>query len=99
MYWRTRQHPRTLAGIESYTALSAKTMTLVNDTALVSLTGYSRAATVVVAIAFALMMVEGYDIFIRSFVAPLVAQELHLAASRLGELFAAGLLGSMLGGL
>ena len=74
-------------------------MTLVNDTALVSLTGYSRAATVVVAIAFALMMVDGYDMFIMSFVAPLVAQELHLAASRLGELFAAGLLGSMLGGL
>jgi MFS transporter, AAHS family, 4-hydroxybenzoate transporter len=74
-------------------------MTLVNDAALVSLAGYSRAATVVVAIAFALMMVDGYDMFIMSFVAPLVAQDLHLAASRLGELFAAGLFGSMLGGL
>src|SRR5580658_133383 len=74
-------------------------MTLVNDTALVSLTGYSRAATVVVAIAFALMMVDGYDMFIMSFVAPLVAQDLHLPASRLGELFAAGLFGSVLGGL
>ena len=74
-------------------------MKLVNDTALVSLPEHSRSAAVVVGIAFALMMVDGYDMFIMSFVAPLVARDLHLAAGRIGELFAAGLLGSMLGGL
>jgi MFS transporter, AAHS family, 4-hydroxybenzoate transporter len=75
-------------------------MKLVNDTTLVNLPEYSRAAaTVVVVIAFALAMVDGYDMFIMSFVASLVGQDLHLTSSRLGELFAAGLFGSMLGGL
>ena len=75
-------------------------MKLVNNTALANLPGYSRAtATIVVGIAFALAMVDGYDMFIMSFVAPLVAHDLHLTPSRLGVLFAAGLFGSMLGGL
>jgi AAHS family 4-hydroxybenzoate transporter-like MFS transporter len=74
-------------------------MKLVNNTALVSLPEHARAPAVIVAIAFALMMIDGYDMFIMSFVAPLVAQDLHLPTSRVGELFAAGLFGSMLGGL
>ena len=37
--------------------------------------------------------------FIVSFVAPLVAHDLHLASNNLGAVFAAGLAGSMLGGL
>lgn len=74
-------------------------MKLVNHTALVSLPEHSRAAAAIVGIAFALMMVDGYDMFIMSFVAPLVAKDLHLAAPRVGELFAAGLFGSMVGGL
>ena len=71
----------------------------VNNTALVSLPEHSRTAAIVVGIAFALMMVDGYDMLIMSFVAPLVAQDLHLPAGRIGELFAAGLFGSMVGGL
>ena len=75
-------------------------MKLVNNTALANLPGYSRTtASLVVGIAFALAMVDGYDMFIMSFVAPLVAHDLHLSPSRMGELFAAGLFGSMLGGL
>src|SRR5580658_161939 len=100
MYWRTGWHPRTLTGTESGAADPPRmAMKLVNNTALVSLPEHTRAPAVIVAIAFALMMVDGYDMFIMSFVAPLVAQDLHLAAGRVGELFAAGLFGSVLGGL
>jgi AAHS family 4-hydroxybenzoate transporter-like MFS transporter len=75
-------------------------VTQVNNTAVASLSGYSRvAAGMVVAIAFVLAMVDGYDMFIMSFVAPLVAHDLHLTPSRMGALFSAGLFGSMLGGL
>jgi MFS transporter, AAHS family, 4-hydroxybenzoate transporter len=49
--------------------------------------------------AFILVMIDGYDMFIVSFVAPLVARDLHLAPNNLGAVFAAGLAGSMLGGL
>jgi AAHS family 4-hydroxybenzoate transporter-like MFS transporter len=44
-------------------------------------------------------MIDGYDMFIVSFVAPLVARDLHLAPNNLGAVFAAGLAGSMMGGL
>jgi MFS transporter, AAHS family, 4-hydroxybenzoate transporter len=50
-------------------------------------------------VAFILVMIDGYDMFIVSFVAPLVAHDLHLAPDNLGAVFAAGLAGSMLGGL
>ena len=52
-----------------------------------------------VLVAFILVMIDGYDMFIVSFVAPLVARDLHLAPDSLGAVFAAGLAGSMLGGL
>jgi AAHS family 4-hydroxybenzoate transporter-like MFS transporter len=52
-----------------------------------------------VLVAFILVMIDGYDMFIVSFVAPLVAHDLHLAPDNIGAVFAAGLAGSMLGGL
>jgi AAHS family 4-hydroxybenzoate transporter-like MFS transporter len=51
------------------------------------------------AISFALVMMDGYDLFIVSFVAPLIAKDLHLNFSNLGNVFAAGLAGSMVGGM
>ena len=59
----------------------------------------SRTPTLLVLVAFILVMIDGYDMFIVSFVAPLVAHDLHLAPDNLGAVFAAGLAGSMLGGL
>ena len=50
-------------------------------------------------VAFALVMIDGYDLFIVSFVAPLIAKDLHLNFVDIGSVFAAGLAGSMLGGL
>ena len=51
------------------------------------------------AIAFALVMLDGYDMLLVSFVAPLVAEELRFDARELGTLFASGLAGSMLGSM
>jgi AAHS family 4-hydroxybenzoate transporter-like MFS transporter len=50
-------------------------------------------------VAFALVMIDGYDLFIVSFVAPLIAKDLHLNFASIGTVFAAGLTGSMVGGL
>src|SRR5580698_1559290 len=50
-------------------------------------------------ISFALVMIDGYDLFIVSFVAPLIAKDLHLDFGNIGTVFAAGLAGSMVGGL
>jgi AAHS family 4-hydroxybenzoate transporter-like MFS transporter len=44
-------------------------------------------------------MIDGYDLFIVSFVAPLIARDLHLNFVSIGTVFAAGLAGSMIGGL
>jgi AAHS family 4-hydroxybenzoate transporter-like MFS transporter len=60
---------------------------------------FFRSPTFLVLIAFILVMIDGYDMFIVSFVAPLIAHDLHLAPNNLGAVFAAGLAGSMLGGL
>ena len=49
--------------------------------------------------AFALVMIDGYDLFIVSFLAPLIAKDLHLNFVNIGSVFAAGLAGSMIGGL
>jgi len=49
--------------------------------------------------AFALMMVDGYDMFNISFLMPLIARELSLSHVGVGQIFAAGLAGSMLGGM
>ena len=59
----------------------------------------SRSPSILVLIAFVVVMIDGYDMFIVSFVAPLVAHDLHLASNNLGAVFSAGLAGSMLGGL
>ena len=50
-------------------------------------------------ISFILVMIDGYDLFIVSFVAPLIAKDLHLNFVNIGNVFAAGLAGSMAGGL
>src|SRR5580698_6305790 len=50
-------------------------------------------------VSFALVMIDGYDLFIVSFIAPLVAKDLHLDFVNIGTVFAAGLAGSMVGGL
>jgi MFS transporter, AAHS family, 4-hydroxybenzoate transporter len=50
-------------------------------------------------VSFALVMIDGYDLFIVSFVAPLVAKDLNLNFVNIGSVFAAGLAGSMVGGL
>jgi MFS transporter, AAHS family, 4-hydroxybenzoate transporter len=50
-------------------------------------------------VSFALVMIDGYDLFIVSFVAPLIAKDLHLNFVNIGTVFAAGLAGSMVGGL
>jgi AAHS family 4-hydroxybenzoate transporter-like MFS transporter len=50
-------------------------------------------------ISFALVMIDGYDLFIVSFVAPLIAKDLHLNFVNIGNVFAAGLAGSVVGGL
>jgi len=57
-----------------------------------------RSATLT-AIAFALVMLDGYDMLILSFVGPLVAEAFRLNAHQLGTLFAASFAGSMLGSL
>jgi AAHS family 4-hydroxybenzoate transporter-like MFS transporter len=49
--------------------------------------------------AFVLVMVDGYDIFIVSFLVPLISAELNLTHMSVGQIFAAGLTGSMLGGM
>ena len=49
--------------------------------------------------AFVLVMVDGYDIFIVSFLVPLITAELNLTHMSVGQIFAAGLAGSMLGGM
>ena len=49
--------------------------------------------------AFVLVMIDGYDLFIVSFLAPLIAKDLHLNFANIGSVFAAGLAGSMVGGL
>ena len=59
----------------------------------------SRRSWALLGVAFALVMIDGYDLFVVSFVAPLIAKDLHLNFGNLGTVFAAGLAGSMVGGL
>jgi MFS transporter, AAHS family, 4-hydroxybenzoate transporter len=59
----------------------------------------SRSSLPLLGVAFALVMIDGYDLFIVSFVAPLIAKDLHLSFVSIGTVFAAGLAGSMVGGL
>ena len=50
-------------------------------------------------VAFILVVIDGYDIFIISFLVPLIARELALSHNEIGQVFAAGLAGSMFGGM
>jgi MFS transporter, AAHS family, 4-hydroxybenzoate transporter len=50
-------------------------------------------------VSFFLVMIDGYDMFIVSFLAPLIAKDLHLTPIAIGQVFAAGLAGSMIGGI
>jgi MFS transporter, AAHS family, 4-hydroxybenzoate transporter len=59
----------------------------------------SRSFWALFGVSFVLVMIDGYDLFIVSFVAPLIAKDLHLDFASLGTVFAAGLAGSMVGGL
>jgi MFS transporter, AAHS family, 4-hydroxybenzoate transporter len=74
-------------------------MEVAGDTAIQDVVNRSRRPWVLLGVSFALVMIDGYDLFIVSFVAPLIAKDLHLNFSSIGTVFAAGLAGSMVGGL
>src|SRR5580698_3599917 len=52
-----------------------------------------------IGLSFVLVMIDGYDLFMVSFLAPMISKELHLSLVNMGLVFAAGLAGSMAGGL
>ena len=58
-----------------------------------------RTPLALVIVSFVLVMIDGYDMFIVSFLAPLIAADLSLTPVSIGQVFAAGLAGSMVGGL
>jgi MFS transporter, AAHS family, 4-hydroxybenzoate transporter len=74
-------------------------MEVAGDTATQDVVNRARRPWVLLGVSFALVMIDGYDLFIVSFVAPLIAKDLHLSFSSIGAVFAAGLAGSMVGGL
>jgi AAHS family 4-hydroxybenzoate transporter-like MFS transporter len=74
-------------------------MEVARDTAFQFRVNRSRRSWALLAVSFALVMIDGYDLFIVSFVAPLIAKDLHLNFVSIGTVFAAGLAGSMAGGL
>ena len=74
-------------------------MEVARDTALQGGIIGSRRSLALLGVAFGLVMIDGYDLFIVSFVAPLIAKDLHLNFVNIGTVFAAGLAGSMVGGL
>lgn len=59
----------------------------------------ARTSWTPIGLSFVLMMIDGYDLFMVSFLAPLIAKDLHLSLMNIGAIFAAGLAGSMAGGL
>jgi AAHS family 4-hydroxybenzoate transporter-like MFS transporter len=74
-------------------------MEVASDTAFQFGVNRSRRSWALLGVSFALVMIDGYDLFIVSFVAPLIAKDLHLNFVSIGTVFAAGLAGSMAGGL
>jgi MFS transporter, AAHS family, 4-hydroxybenzoate transporter len=74
-------------------------MEVATDKAFEGGVNWSRGAWAQLGVSFALVMIDGYDLFIVSFVAPLIAKDLHLNFANIGTVFAAGLAGSMVGGL
>lgn len=57
----------------------------------------SRTLFRVVALSFLIVMVDGYDTLMIAFIAPLLADEWGLAHTNIGQLFAAGYLGAIVG--
>jgi AAHS family 4-hydroxybenzoate transporter-like MFS transporter len=74
-------------------------MEMTRDTAVQGVDNRSRRRLALLGVSFVLVMVDGYDLFIVSFTAPLIARDLHLSFVNIGTVFAAGLAGSMVGGL
>jgi MFS transporter, AAHS family, 4-hydroxybenzoate transporter len=74
-------------------------MEVARDTAFQGAVNWSPRTFGLLGVSFALVMIDGYDLFIVSFVAPLIAKDLHLNLVNIGTVFAAGLAGSMIGGL
>jgi MFS transporter, AAHS family, 4-hydroxybenzoate transporter len=74
-------------------------MEAARDTAIQDVAHRPSRPWALLGVSFALVMIDGYDLFIVSFVAPLVAKDLHLSIANIGMVFAAGLAGSMVGGL
>src|ERR1700684_1850867 len=68
-------------------------------TAIHQVINRSRRPWALLGVSFALVMIDGYDLFIVSFIAPLIANDFHLNFLSIGAVFAAGLAGSMVGGL
>jgi MFS transporter, AAHS family, 4-hydroxybenzoate transporter len=61
--------------------------------------GRDQAAPLLLIVAFILVMIDGYDMFIVAFLVPLISADLDLTPIGMGQIFAAGLAGSMLGGM
>jgi MFS transporter, AAHS family, 4-hydroxybenzoate transporter len=74
-------------------------METARDTAIQDVASRSSRPLALLGVSFALVMIDGYDLFMVSFVAPLIAKDLHLSFASIGTVFAAGLAGSMVGGL
>jgi MFS transporter, AAHS family, 4-hydroxybenzoate transporter len=74
-------------------------MEVARDTAIRGVAQRYSRPWALLGVSFALVMIDGYDLFIVSFVAPLIAKDLHLSFASIGTIFAAGLAGSMAGGL
>src|SRR5580658_9338549 len=74
-------------------------MEVARDTGILKVVNRSRRPWVLLGVSFVLVMIDGYDLFIVSFVAPLIARDLHLNFASIGTVFAACLAGSMVGGL
>jgi MFS transporter, AAHS family, 4-hydroxybenzoate transporter len=61
--------------------------------------GRDQASPLLLVAAFLLVMIDGYDMFIVAFLVPLISADLNLTPISMGQIFAAGLAGSMLGGM
>jgi MFS transporter, AAHS family, 4-hydroxybenzoate transporter len=58
-----------------------------------------QATPLLLVVAFILLMIDGYDMFIVAFLVPLISADLNLAPMSMGQILSAGLAGSMLGGM
>jgi AAHS family 4-hydroxybenzoate transporter-like MFS transporter len=74
-------------------------MLIAKETEIAGFAAEFHAPVALVIVSFVLVMIDGYDMFIVSFLAPLIAADLNLTPVTIGQVFAAGLAGSMIGGL